>query len=119
MIARMNLEQAEKDFLDTARLFQEERYQEAIVVLDRIMPAFPNSIKLVQMRAQHLIALQLTGEAVETVLEWTPAQVDCGYATPGVQVNKQVTFTNSGNVDAQLSGIRTQNTTEFGILNSV
>ena len=55
--SNMNFKQAERDFLDTARLFQEEKYEEALSYLDRLIPAFPNSIKLIQMREMESIIL--------------------------------------------------------------
>lgn len=60
--------------------------------------------------------ITLTGTGVHSVLEWTPAQVDCGYITPGIEVVKQVTFTNAGNTDASLAGIKTLNKTEFYVI---
>ncbi|MBX5481314.1 MAG: choice-of-anchor D domain-containing protein [Myxococcaceae bacterium] len=61
--------------------------------------------------------ITLTGTGVQSVLSWTPAQVDCGYVTPGVEVVKDVTFTNAGNKDATLSSIRAASTTgEFYVV---
>ena len=76
-------------------------------------------LAFVDMRASAqcpVVKVTLTGQGVDSVLSWNPTQVDCGYVTPGVEVTRQVTFTNDGLQDVQLSQIKTQNNSEFRVV---
>lgn len=64
-----------------------------------------------------IVPLRLTGVGADQVLTWDPQSVDFGAVTPGVQVTRQVTFTNLGNKDATLSEINFPNRpNEFKVL---
>jgi hypothetical protein len=76
-------------------------------------------LALVKMRASAQCpdqVIQLRGAGMDRVLSWVPERVDCGYATPSVEVMREVTFTNTGNSDAHLSQIQLQNFGEFRIV---
>jgi hypothetical protein len=68
--------------------------------------------------ADHCAArkVQLLGTGVDSTLVWTPAGVDCGFATPGITVTREVVFENLSRADAELSGIKALNPAEFGTL---
>ena len=51
--------------------------------------------------------IQLVGTGVGSVLSWDPSILDFGYVTPGVEVTSELTFSNAGPTDVQLSQIKT------------
>ncbi|MBI3184903.1 MAG: choice-of-anchor D domain-containing protein [Myxococcales bacterium] len=52
------------------------------------------------------LVVSLAGTGVDSVLTWAPQTVDFGYVSPGVEVTRQLVFTNSGNSDAEISQLR-------------
>ncbi len=60
--------------------------------------------------------IRLVGTGVGSVLTWDPSILDFKYVTPGVQVTKEVTFSNAGPTDAQLSQIKPLNMQEFWVV---
>ena len=59
--------------------------------------------------------LVLLAQAVTQVLSWSPAHVDCGWVPPGETSAKTLTLTNIGEVAVQVSSLRSQNISEFGV----
>ncbi|MHB8875958.1 MAG: choice-of-anchor D domain-containing protein [Myxococcaceae bacterium] len=50
--------------------------------------------------------VQLVGTGVDSVLRWAPVPLDFGYVTPGVEVTRELTFTNLGNTEARVSDFK-------------
>lgn len=51
--------------------------------------------------------VRLIGTGVDQVLSWSPATVDFGYVTPGLNVTGEVTFSNQGLKAVELTGMNT------------
>ena len=59
--------------------------------------------------------VQLNGTGVASVLSWTPTKVDFKYVSPGVEVNRELTFSNAGPIDAELDQLKTMPNNEFRV----
>ncbi|MFZ5469333.1 MAG: choice-of-anchor D domain-containing protein [Myxococcota bacterium] len=62
------------------------------------------------------LAITVKGVGVDSVLTWAPNPVDFGYVTPGIEITQELTFTNAGLLDVQLSQIKTLAPAEFKVV---
>lgn len=59
--------------------------------------------------------ITLKGEGVDSVLSWTPTELDYGYVSPGTIVSKQVMFTNLSKVAITLTQVQTSLSSDFQV----
>src|SRR5690606_5135461 len=61
--AHMSNEQAKQQYAEAQRLYQQQKFPEALAVLDALDAAFPNQANIVYARARCLVALNRLDEA--------------------------------------------------------
>jgi hypothetical protein len=65
------------------------------------------------------VIVNLIGRAVDSVLSWEPKGcIDFGYVTPGIEVQKDITFKNDGNTDILMTAIKSLQPAEFKVISS-
>lgn len=78
-------------------------------------------LALVDMQAAKecpLVPVRIEGDGTDNVLTWDPPSLDCGAVTPTIEVTRDVTFTNLGGRDANLSEIKFGRPNEFRVVTS-
>lgn len=59
--------------------------------------------------------VELRGEGVDTVLDWSPTSLDFLYVSPNTSATKQVIFHNYGDADVELTGVMTTLPADFAV----
>ncbi len=104
---------AEASLVGTFQLEPEERREIALRFEPAAVGSYIRSFKVKPAEWCPEQIVKVVGTGVQQTLTWSPSSVDCGYASPGVEVERELTFTNLGKDLLVVSNIDVTSPLEF------